>query len=203
VQNKLVRVLQEREVKPVGGDEPVKVDVRVLSATNKNLRALVAAGRFREDLYWRLAVVPVEVPPLRDRREDVPLLVAHFLGRRRAGAVRISPEALARLAAYRWPGNIRELENVVERAALLAPGDTIRAQDLPPLDGMGKALPALPEADGRPLKEQVAAAVRAVERQAILDALRRVDGSPTQAARLLGMSRASLYNKIREYDLAV
>jgi DNA-binding NtrC family response regulator len=209
VQNKLLRVLQEREIKPVGGDSTVKVDVRILAATNKDLKGLVARGAFREDLYFRLAVVPVEVPPLRERREDLPLLAAHILLRRRAAAPggrrwpqRIAPEALAKLAAYAWPGNIRELENVLARAALLSDGDEIRAADLPPLEGPGRKEVDGGVADGRPLKQIVADAARAVERQAIRDALDRSEGSPSKAARLLGISRASLYNKLKEYGIA-
>src|SRR5258706_14023353 len=137
VQNKLLRVLQEREIKPVRADRPVAIDVRVVAATNKDLKALVARGQFREDLYWRLAVVPIQVPPLRERKEDIPLLAAHILARRRAAAksfagtdapdpTRIPANALARLASYRWPGNIRELENVFSLAAILFDSEVIR-----------------------------------------------------------------------------
>src|SRR5262249_30800654 len=141
VQNKLLRVLQEREIKPVGGDRPVAIDVRVVAATNKDLKALVARGQFREDLYWRLAVVPIQVPPLRERKDDIPHLAAHILARRRGAAksfagqearypTQITAKALARLQSYRWPGNIRELENVLSRAAILCDGETIRSHDL-------------------------------------------------------------------------
>jgi DNA-binding NtrC family response regulator len=207
VQNKLLRVLQEREIKPVGGDTFVKVDTRILAATNKDLKALVARGAFREDLYWRLAVVPIEVPPLRERRDDLPLLATHILARRRPSAPgrrypsRLSTEALTRLAAYSWPGNIRELENVLSRAAILCDGDEIRPDDLPPLAGGGDA-PAERAAEGKPLKEIVSDAVRVVERQALRDALSRTGGSPTKAARLLGISRASFYNKMKEHGIA-
>ena len=208
-QNKLVRVLQEREIKPVGGDTFVKVDVRIIAATNKDLKGLIAKGHFREDLYWRLAVVPLEIPPLRDRREDLPLLCAHILARRRPSQTesgrfptRVSPEALAKLAAYPWPGNIRELENVLSRAALLSDGDEIGPGDLPLL-GDAEATPAGALADGRPLKDIVSDTVRAVERQAIRDALARAGGSPTRAAKLLGISRASIYNKLREHGIVV
>jgi DNA-binding NtrC family response regulator len=208
VQNKLLRVLQEREIKPVGGDTFVKVDVRILAATNKELKALVARGAFREDLYWRLAVVPIEVPPLRERREDLPLLCAHLLVRRRPTGVgarwpsRVATDALAKLAAYSWPGNIRELENVLARAALLADGDEIKAADLPPLEGAPAEASASGDVgDGRTLKAIVADAIRAVEKQAIRDALDRAEGSPAKAARLLGISRASIYNKLKEYGI--
>jgi DNA-binding NtrC family response regulator len=185
----------------------VKVDVRILAATNKDLKALAARGTFREDLYFRLAVVPIHVPPLRDRREDLPLLVAHILARKRGARasheartpVRISSPALARLAAYSWPGNIRELENVLSRASILSDGEEIQVGDLPPL---GKEDERRIETEtGRPLKDIVGDAVKAVERQAIKDALSREGGSPTKAAKLLGISRASIYNKMKEYGL--
>jgi two-component system response regulator HydG len=219
VQNKLLRVLQEREIKPVGGDQFVSIDVRVLAATNKDLKAQVTKGEFREDLYWRLAVVPIQVPPLRERREDIPLLAAHILARRRgaaktfgAGEIRyptkISNGAMARLNAYHWPGNIRELENVLSRAAILCDGEEIRSDDLD-LVGLGATsarehgMPrvGIDATAGRPLKSVVEETVRSVERQAIIDALRNCDGSPTKAAKLLGISRASIYNKIKEYQI--
>ncbi len=188
-----------------GGDEVVKVDVRIIGATNKDLKQLVREGRFREDLYYRLAVFPLEVPPLRERREDIPVLVAHFLGRRHGRPSRISAEALARLVSYGWPGNIRELENVVERAAILCESEEIRPQDLPTIEGGAGGGPdgvfGGEVALGRPLKEVVADAVRAVERQALRDALRRCDGSPARAARLLGISRASFYNKLKTHGI--
>src|SRR6185295_7458901 len=141
VQNKLLRVLQEREIKPVGGDRPVQIDVRVVAATNKDLKSLVSRGQFREDLYWRLAVVPIQVPPLRERKEAIPSLAAHILAKRRGAAksfagsetpypTQMTAKALARLQSYRWPGNIRELENVLSRAAILCDGETIRSHDL-------------------------------------------------------------------------
>jgi two-component system response regulator HydG len=204
VQNKLLRVIQEREIKPVGGDVFVKIDVRILAATNKNLRQLIREGKFREDLYYRLAVVPIELPPLRERREDIPELVAYFLARRRGAGPRphrMSPAALARLDDYHWPGNIRELENVIERAAILSDGQEIQARDLPP----PAAAPLVPASTDEtlPLKKRVAEAVRAVERQAILEALQAEQGSPTRAARRLGISRASFYNKLKDHDLTL
>jgi DNA-binding NtrC family response regulator len=229
VQNKLLRVLQEREIKPVGGDRAVAIDVRVVAATNKDLRALVARGQFREDLYWRLAVVPIHVPPLRERKEDIPQLAAHILARRRGAAksfggvdarypTQITAKALARLQSYRWPGNIRELENVLSRAAILCDGEVIRTHDLDTLGldrppGGGPAAPLadpdrveLPPielsrlGDGEGLKELTDRATRAVERAAIAAALRR-DRSPALAARRLGISRASIYNKMKAYGV--
>ncbi len=225
VQNKLLRVLQEREIKPVGGDQFVKIDVRVIAATNKDLKQLVASGAFREDLFWRLAVVPVQVPPLRERRQDIPLLAAHILARRRGAAktgargaarypTKIAPGALERLLAYHWPGNIRELENVLSRAAILCDGETVARDDLD-LVGLPGVTPgaveggtstnisvnAVDAAAGRPLKMVVEETVRSVERDAIAEALQRVGGSRTRAAKLLGISRASVYNKIKEYGI--
>jgi DNA-binding NtrC family response regulator len=206
VQNKLLRVIQEREVKPVGGDAFVKIDVRLLAATNKDLKAMIRDGRFREDLYYRLAVVPLELPPLRERKEDIGELVAFFLARRRGAGPRplaISTEARQRLHAYEWPGNIRELENVVERAAILSDGKELQVRDLPPLLN-AQPIPGIaepPADDSRPLKERVADAVKRVERQAILDALKVEAGSPARAARRLGISRASLYNKLKELGI--
>ena len=226
VQNKLLRVLQEREIKPVGGDRPVQIDVRVVAATNKDLKALVGRGAFREDLYWRLAVVPIQVPPLRERKEDIPLLAAHILARRRGAAksfagnearypTQITAKALQRLMSYRWPGNIRELENVLSRAAILCDGEMIRSHDLAMLglDGSRVAsqadeadridLPAIDLerlGDGETLKDITEKAVRNVERAAIAAALRR-DRNPAVAAKRLGISRASIYTKMKTYGL--
>ncbi len=222
VQNKLLRVLQEREIKPVGADHVVSIDVRIVAATNKDLKALVTAGEFREDLYWRLAVVPIQVPPLRERREDIPLLAGHILARRRGAAkthssgsaarypTTLTPDALARLLAYHWPGNIRELENVLSRAAILCDGEKIRAQDLDlaglspaaPRSSRGSAAVALRGlGDGRTLKDVVDDAVHTVEKAALTHALDESGGSPARAAKLLGISRASVYNKMKEYGL--
>ena len=228
VQNKLLRVLQEREIKPVGGDRPVAIDVRVVAATNKDLKALVARGQFREDLYWRLAVVPIQVPPLRERKEDIPQLAAHILARRRGAAksfagqetpypTQVTARALARLQQYRWPGNIRELENVLSRAAILCDGETIRSHDLD-LVGLDRdagtpssssdaeervELPAIDIerlGDGETLKDVLDRAVRAVERAAVTAALKR-ERNPAAAARRLGISRASIYTKMKAYGL--
>ena len=225
VQNKLLRVLQEREIKPVGGDRPVQIDVRVVAATNKDLKQLVGRGQFREDLYWRLAVVPIQVPPLRERKEDIPLLAAHILAKRRGAAksfagneapypTQMTAKALQRLQSYRWPGNIRELENVLSRAAILCDGETIRSHDLAML-GLDAGSVAKDEGDdrievppidldrlgdGETLKDVTERAVRAVERAAIAAALRR-DRNPAAAAKALGISRASIYTKMKTYGL--
>ncbi len=227
IQNKLLRVLQEREIKPVGGDRPVQIDVRVVAATNKDLKSLVARGQFREDLYWRLAVVPIQVPPLRERKEDIPLLAAHILAKRRGAAksfagseapypTQMTAKALTRLQGYRWPGNIRELENVLSRAAILCDGETIRSHDLAMLgldaskvthgggDEVDRVeIPAIDLdrlGDGEGLKDVTDRAIRAVERAALAAALRR-DRNPAIAAKRLGISRASIYTKMKTYGL--
>jgi two-component system response regulator HydG len=221
IQNKLLRVLQEREIKPVGGDHFVKIDVRVVAATNKDLRLLVSRGEFREDLYWRLAVVPVQVPPLRERRDDIPLLAAYILAKRHGAAkssgsdegrypTRISEPALERLIDYHWPGNIRELENVLSRAAILCDGSEIQSGDLdlvglfdPAASGPrpAAATAAIDAETGADLKEVVDRTVRRVEKRAINEALEQTGGSPAKAARRLGISRASIYNKMKEYKI--
>jgi transcriptional regulator with GAF, ATPase, and Fis domain len=129
-QTGLLRVLEEKELTRVGGSRPIPVDARIVSATNTDLKAEVREGGFREDLYWRLAVLPIRVPPLRDRKEDIPLLAAHFLALRGQQRASIAADARDRLIAHPWPGNIRELRNVMERAALSAGGETIRARDI-------------------------------------------------------------------------
>ena len=189
LQAKLLRVLQEREIERVGGTRPVKIDVRVIAATNVDVKQAVARGAFREDLYYRLNVVPIEVPPLRERIEDLPLLVEHFVrqygqqfGKRVQG---LSPEALTALSEYRWPGNVRELQNVVERCVVLADGPQIELNDLP-LDVL---IPdhriRVRKANRLPLKD----ATEAFEHQIVLQVLERVKGNQSEAARILGVHR--------------
>jgi two-component system response regulator HydG len=195
VQVKILRVLQEGEYEPVGGNT-VKADVRIVAATNRDLAAEVEAGRFREDLYYRLNVIAVTAPPLRNRREDIPLLVDHFTGvyckkngRSRLG---VTPEAMQKLLDYSWPGNVRELENVVERAAVLCRGDTIRLEDLPEVVAQA-ATPtpsALAFAIGTPLEE--------VEHRLIRETLAHTGGDKSLAAQLLGISTRTIYRKLGE-----
>ncbi len=213
VQNKLLRVLQEREIKPVGGDRFVKVDVRVLAATNKDLRARVSSGKFREDLYWRLAVVPIQVPPLRERVDDIHQLAAFILAKKRGAAKtfagseipypgKISPTALARLTSYRWPGNIRELENVLSRAAILCDGDEIRGDDLD-LVGLGpESEDPASQYQGKTLSEIVAGATASIERRVLFSSMQYHRGNIEAVASNLGLSRASVYNKLKRYDIA-
>ena len=195
VQVKLLRVLQEGEYEPVGGDT-VRADVRIVAATNKDLHAEVAAGGFREDLYYRLNVIAITAPPLRTRREDIPLLVDHFLGiycaKNNRARLLAPKEVLDRLSDYRWPGNVRELENVIERAAVLCRSDTLTLTDLP--DGVRNAAASAPVSItvsvGTPLDE--------VERRLIRETLRHAGGDKSVAAQMLGISARTVYRKLAE-----
>jgi two-component system response regulator HydG len=201
MQLKLLRALQEKEFERVGGEQTLKVDVRVLSATNKDLKAEVAAGRFREDLYYRLHVVPITLPPLRERREDIPLLVAHFLHKLapRAGGDgpwTIADDALGRLMAYGWPGNVRELENVVEQSMVFAENHRITLDALPvSLQGGGEKLD-VPRGEV-PLPD----ILEDLEKQLILKAYERAKGVKTETARLLGIKTSALYYKLEKYGI--
>jgi len=200
-QAKVLRALQEQVVEPVGGASGVRVDVRVLAATNKDLPTEIRAGRFREDLYFRLNVIPIFVPPLRDRAEDIPRLADHFMqelareyGRRRKV---FDPAALAALQRYRWPGNVREMRNVLERLMIMVPGDTIAASDLSFLDGSL----AVEEPGGGvtvPLHE----ARDRFERDYILRALAAQQGNISRTAESLGVERSNLYRKMRGFGIA-
>jgi two-component system response regulator AtoC len=205
LQMKLLRVLQEREFERVGDSHTIKVDVRVIAATNSDLMRLVADGHFREDLFYRLNVIPVQVPPLRDRKEDIPLLVRHFLEKFRADAtapaVTVSQEAMRRLMAYLWPGNVRQLENAIERAVAFTGGRSdINAGDLP-VELQGAEAPilsstvALPE-DGIDLEALIAT----IERDLIERSLERTSGNKGRAAKLLNLKRTTLVEKIKRFD---
>jgi two-component system response regulator AtoC len=200
LQAKLLRVLQEREIERVGGTRTIKVDLRIIAATNVNLKQAVKDRAFREDLYYRLNVVPLAVPPLRERREDIPALVTHFIAkynREFARTVRgISPGVLPVLLEYDWPGNVRELENIIERSVALARGPVIRLSDLPLDLALPDAGPGSPE-PGLSLKE----ARERFERQFILRVLDRVDWNQSQAARLLGLHRNTLTAKLAGWGL--
>jgi DNA-binding NtrC family response regulator len=195
-QAKLLRVLQTREVLPVGGARPKQVDVRVVAATNRDLRAEVAAGRFREDLYFRLAVIPIRLPPLRERPEDILPLAGHFLARwaRELGrSIRgWTPEVEAWLLAHPWPGNVRELENLVERAAVLARDEEITLADL-----LIEDAPAATPGDELPLQAYLD---RAAERR-IRGALARCQGRRAEAARALGVERTTLYRLMKKFGI--
>jgi DNA-binding NtrC family response regulator len=213
LQMKLLRALQEREFERVGDNHTIKVDVRVIAATNSDLGRMVADGSFREDLYYRLNVIPVQLPPLRDRKEDIPLLVQHFLDRYRpadagaapAGApqaarppMTVSQEAMRRLMSYHWPGNVRQLENAIERAVAVSAGRSqIDVADLPPEMGHPEPIPvatavALPE-EGLDLDAFIAT----IERDLIQRSLERTGGNKGQAARLLNLKRTTLVEKLK------
>jgi DNA-binding NtrC family response regulator len=204
MQVKLLRVLQERTIDRVGGTRPITVDVRLIAATNADLAAEVEAGRFRHDLFYRLNVIPIHLPPLRERKEDLPILVEHFLGKfnHRLGKkiARVDPEGLAALLEHPWPGNVRELENLMERSVLLADGEVLGLADLP---GLRRTAVTPDEAPlgALGLKEYVRVHTARLERariQAVLDA---EDHNVTRAARRLGISRKSLQTKMKEYSL--
>jgi len=199
LQAKFLRAIQEREVTPLGSTRPIPVDVRLIAATNRDMDAEVRAGRFRADLFYRLNVVHIEVPPLRARRDDIPHLVTHFMRlyseRYRVAPKRIAPDALARITAYDWPGNVRELQNAIERAFALSASDVITEAELPPsvagratrfpVERADGSLPTLAEAEAR----------------LVAAALAESDGNKNEAARRLGIDRQRLYRKIAKYGL--
>jgi DNA-binding NtrC family response regulator len=195
LQAKLLRALQEHEIERVGGAGPRPVDVRIVAATNKDLKAETAAGRFREDLWYRLNVVTVAMPPLRDRREDLPALCAHFLRRYGRPDVSLSAEALDVLRGYRWPGNVRELAHVLERALVLLGAGTLVTPDLFPDDVRGGG--ARPVATLPP----EGASLAAVERALLVQALERTGGNRTRAAKLLGLTRSALLSRMAKHGL--
>ena len=195
-QAKLLRVLQEGEIKRVGGNQPIKIDARVISATNKDLTELVKAKVFRQDLYYRLAVLPLSLPPLRDRREDIPLLVQHFVAasckRHREPIRHVLPDVMQVLVQATWPGNVRELQHYIERAVVTTTGPELNCKDMV---AMGSD-PAVHD-----LRTVARGALQQAEHVRILQALRQTVGNRTKAAKLLKISRASLYNKIRDYQI--
>jgi len=199
LQPKFLRAVQEREVTPLGASLPVPVDVRLIAATNRDLEAEVRAGRFRTDLFYRLDVVHLELPPLRARPEDVPRLVEHFVGRysEQYGVApkRVTAEALERLCTYAWPGNIRELQNAIERAFALSVADTITLGALPPAVRGATGAPSDPGDDA------ALPTLHEAERRLVVAALQRSGGNKNEAARLLGIDRQRLYRKIEKYGL--
>jgi two-component system response regulator HydG len=204
MQAKLLRVLQEKEIQRVGGEQILPVDVRVLAATNRDLEAEVAAGRFREDLFYRLNVVRLTVPPLRDRLEDIPLLAQHFLeafaSRNRKAVKGFTPLAMDMLLKHPWPGNVRELENSVERAVILSTGEHITEKQLPLnmvkgyTEAQGLQTAAAPTDGTRSLED--------IEKDAILATLKAAGNNKSEAARRLGITRKTLHNKMKTYGLA-
>jgi Nif-specific regulatory protein len=216
VQIKLLRTLQEREFERVGGHETIKVDVRLVSATNRNLEKMIEDGEFREDLYYRLNVFPINLPPLRDRPEDLPVLAHHFVAKfarqMGVGAQTPQPEAIAKLREYNWPGNVRELENIIERAMILAKGAALGATHLDfgrraqPAGGSGPVVvPTITPApvaaavgdDGKSLAERLLDS----ERKEIVAAVEKSRGNIASAARTLGINRSTLYYRLRKHGL--
>ena len=202
MQAKLLRVLQEKEIERVGGEKVIQVDVRIVAATNLDLEVEVAEGRFREDLFYRLNVMPLNVPPLRDRQDDIPLLAQHFLkkyaSKNRKSVKGIAPMAMDMLIKYNWPGNVRELENAIERAIILLTGDHVSENQLP-LNivkkypgGDALAASTTPAADGMRSLEDI-------EKEAILATLDATDGNKSETARRLGITRKTLHNKLKSY----
>jgi two-component system, NtrC family, response regulator AtoC len=198
LQSKLLRVLQEREFEPLGAERTQKVDVRVIAATNRDLRAMVADGRFQEDLYYRLSVIPVELPPLRERRDDIPLLVDHFVrkhvGRTGKRIEQVDKPALEALSAYDWPGNVRELENTIERAVVLATGPLIDAGAISMLGASAVTASGLPSL-------RLHQNVEWTERESIRRALRQAGGVKKDAAELLGISQRALSYYLGKYRI--
>jgi transcriptional regulator with GAF, ATPase, and Fis domain len=205
LQMKLLRVLQEREFERIGDNKTVKVDTRVIGATNSDLAKMVKEGTFREDLYYRLNVITVQLPPLRDRKEDIPLLVSHFLTKfaadgARAESILVSQDAMRRLMAYTWPGNIRQLENAIERAvALLGTRTSIEVTDLPPEIQVAQ-IPLVPSVDFPDDGVDLPDLVDQIERDLIQRALRRTGGNKAAAATLLKLKRTTLVEKLKRIE---
>jgi two-component system response regulator HydG len=202
-QTKLLRVLQSQEFERVGGTHTLKVDVRVIAATNKDLEAAVRTGQFREDVWYRLQVFPLTVPPLREHRDDIPLLAEHFLKsyteRHRRRLRGLTPRALDLLMRYEWPSNVRELEHAIERAVILARGEHLTPEEFPP--SLRAANGDLEDPTLQEPSVPVGLTLKEVERELIRKTLERTGGNRTRAAEVLGISRATLHNKLKEYDL--
>jgi len=202
MQAKLLRVLQEKEVRPVGSNDRVNVDVRVIAATNRDLEAAYRAGTFRKDLYFRLNVVTVHLPALRERRSDIPMLVHHFLDRYAPGKnIQVTPAAMKSLLHYDWPGNVRELENCVARAVTLGDHKSIDVEDLPP------SMRTEQTGSGSATMQDAAAisttALAEMEKMTILRVFEQANGDKALAGKMLGISRATLYRKLKRYNIAL
>jgi len=200
MQAKLLRVLQEKEVRPVGSNEKIDVDVRVIAATNRDLEAAYRTGTFRKDLYFRLNVVTVHLPPLRERRSDIPMLVHHFLNRYAPGIhLQVTAAAMKSLLQYEWPGNVRELENCIARAVTLGDRQTIDVRDLPP--AMRTEQHTSPELNAQEASSLSTTALAEMERMTILRVFEQAHGDKALAGKMLGISRATLYRKLKRYNI--
>ncbi|PIQ95579.1 MAG: hypothetical protein COV67_14120 [Nitrospinae bacterium CG11_big_fil_rev_8_21_14_0_20_56_8] len=202
-QMKILRAIQENEIEHVGGEDPIKIDIRLLAATNKDLEKAVAEGTFREDLFYRLNVVCIPIPPLRERPEDIPILANHFLRlyneKFKKGIESVSPEGMELLQSYSWPGNIRELENVIQRGIVLAYNDVVGKKEL--IDVYPPLADNVPETAGPKLQDQVDAVASLTEKRLILEALKEENWKRQETADRLGISRKSLHNKMKKYGL--
>ncbi|MBN1546553.1 MAG: sigma-54-dependent Fis family transcriptional regulator [Syntrophaceae bacterium] len=205
MQVKLLRALQEREITPVGADRVIRVDVRVITATNRDLLRETREGRFREDLFYRLNVVSLTVPPLRDRREDIPLLAQHFLEqfteKNRKNIKGFTPQAMDQLLKYTWPGNVRELMNAIERGVVLTRTDFIDSQDMPLISGSLSGVPDVASEGGDTSGVAGVLSLEEVEKDTVLKMLDLVHGNKSEAARRLGITRRTLHQKLRKYGL--
>ncbi len=210
LQAKLLRALQDKEIRPAGSVQRIPINVRILAATSQDLPEMVEHGRFRKDLYYRLNVVNLHIPPLRERKQDIPLLAAHFLGRasRETGtAYTLSDDTLRTMMEYDWPGNVRELENSIERACTLSSGPILHMGDLPTqLQNFRLAIrhsdpPAAVMISEQDMVESPVVSLAELEKQAIIDTLRKLDGDKLQTARLLGIGKTTLYRKLKEYGI--
>ncbi len=202
MQAKLLRVLQEKEVRPVGSNEKIDVDVRVIAATNRDLEAAYRGGTFRKDLYFRLNVVTVHIPPLRERRSDIPMLVHHFLNRYTPGMhLQVTAAAMKSLLQYDWPGNVRELENCIARAVTLGDHRTIDVQDLPP--AIRTEQPVTHDLTPQDASSLSTTALAEMERMTILRVFEQAHGDKALAGKMLGISRATLYRKLKRYNIAL
>jgi two-component system response regulator HydG len=195
LQSRLLRALQEHEIRPLGSNERTRFEARIVAATNQDLEAGIKAGTFRRDLYFRLNVVSIKMPSLRERKEDIPVLVRHFLERFRNehSVTQISDEAMGRLMSYDWPGNVRELENCIQRAVSLGSGTFVQVEDLP--SGL------LYHLARKSSSRQEMTTLRALEQRAIRDALQATGGDRIRAAKLLGVGKTTIYRKLKEYGM--
>jgi two-component system response regulator HydG len=200
MQAKLLRVLENGEVVRLGSNDPIQVDVRFISATNRNLEEMVQDNKFRQDLYFRIKGATIQIPPLRERREDIPLLIHYFMqqsaekyGKQIAG---IQPEAQQMLMAYGWPGNVRQLRNAVENMVVLSTGDKLTVDTLP-----GEIRPAAPSESTPGMNNLVGISITQAEKELIRNTLKMVHGNREQAAKILGIGERTLYRKIKEYEL--
>jgi len=202
LQVKILRMVQEREIEKVGGDQPIRVDARIVAATHRNLEAMVEDGTFREDLFYRLSVIPLDLPPLRERPGDIPDLVDHFLDKAKAKVGRpevvLPPGLLRYFVSHRWPGNVRELENIVERIVVLTRGNEITLEDLPPVLRRGR-----PQLDALQLElPDTGISLEGIERELIFRALQKFDWNQSQAARYLDISRKTLIYRMEKFQLS-